>query len=211
MKRGDVNENLEIFNVKYMDMFKKIEENEDEKQKLIDHVNDLYWSPKELICFCKDELSRISDGSNVLILGGGYGGESHRFKLAYGKCNLYSLDLSPWGSRVGNEITKNVNFVTGDMCDIDFEDDFFDVIFSLHSLEHTSDIDQTMNEIYRLIKNGGLFGLAYPYKWQLDEQHVYMFEDDIIEYMSKFGKVEGSDSIEHQSKMLKIAIEKEEQ
>ena len=78
----------------------------------------------------------------------------------------------------------------------------------MHSLEHTSDIDKTMSEIYRVIKDNGIFGLAYPYKWQTDEQHVYMFEDDIVEYMFKYGEVKDAESKEHQSRMLRIIINK---
>ena len=208
MKKGKVNNNLDIFNRKYMELLHQIKNDEKIRSKIIVEVNDISLSPKELIDFCSHEIDMLPNLSNILILGGGYGREAHRFKLQYDKFNLYTLDISPLGEEIGREIIEDVIFLTGDMCDIEFEDNTFDVIFSLHSLEHTSDIDKTMSEVLRIIKDGGLFGLAYPYKWQIDEQHVYMFEDDIVEYMSKFGKVEDVESIEHQSRMLKVVIDK---
>jgi len=210
MEKGEINNNLKIFNDKYLKMFNDIKTNKKEKDRIVDIVNDILFAPKELMDFCQEELKKSPVDSNVLILGGGYGGEANRVKLQYKDYNLYTLDISEWGEKIGKEIIKNVNFITGDMCYLDFKDDFFDIIFSTHSLEHTPDIDKTMSEVYRVIKNNGVFGLGYPYKWQTDEQHVYMFQDDLIEYMSAFGEVEDTESKEHQSRMLKVIIKKDE-
>jgi ubiquinone/menaquinone biosynthesis C-methylase UbiE len=209
MKKGNRNNNLKIFNDKYCNILNSINNSKSEMDSFVKMVNDISLSPRELVDFCYNDMKKMPDDSNVLILGGGYGREANRLKLQYGKYNVYTLDYSPWGKILGERVIKNVNFVTGDMCNLYFEDNFFDIVFSLHSLEHTSNIDKTMEEVYRVIKNNGIFGLAYPYKWHTDEQHVYMFEDDIVEYMSIFGEVEDVVSVEHQSRMLKIIIKKE--
>jgi ubiquinone/menaquinone biosynthesis C-methylase UbiE len=208
MKKGKINNNLEIFNDMYREMFNDIDKDERKREYYIGLVNDLLLAPKEMIDFCNEDLQRVPDNSNVLILGGGYGGEANRMKLQYRKYNLYTQDISPWAEKAGKKLVENVNFITGDMCSLDFPDDFFNIVISTHSLEHTSEIDKTMAEVFRVIKDKGLFGLSYPYEWETDEQHVYKFGEDLVEYMSSFGEVEDKVSVEHQSRMMKIIIKK---
>lgn len=44
-----------------------------------------------------------------------------------------------------------------------FETNSVDVIFACHSLEHMDDLKQTMNEIFRICKNGAIINILSPY------------------------------------------------
>jgi len=69
----------------------------------------------------------------------------------------------------------NLTCVRGDMCRLPFENDKFDGVFSLSSLEHVGigfyedpascrEADRTaVEEIYRVLKEGGLFVVTVPY------------------------------------------------
>ncbi len=52
--------------------------------------------------------------------------------------------------------------VKADICDLPFEDDSFDMIFCNHVLEHISDDKKAMQELYRVLKKGGLAILQIP-------------------------------------------------
>ncbi|MGE5271101.1 MAG: class I SAM-dependent methyltransferase [Thiohalocapsa sp.] len=55
---------------------------------------------------------------------------------------------------------------------IPFQDDFFDVIFSLSVLEHTMDLDAALRECARMLKPGGVVVHCYPGKYAVVEPHV---------------------------------------
>jgi predicted SAM-dependent methyltransferase len=46
--------------------------------------------------------------------------------------------------------------VKADICDLPFEDNSFDVIFCNHVLEHIEDDKKAMEELYRVLKRGGM-------------------------------------------------------
>jgi SAM-dependent methyltransferase len=52
-----------------------------------------------------------------------------------------------------------------------FEDNSIDLIFSYHTLEHVSDYLFALNEIYRVLKHGGVFLVGLPYA-TLTEYHL---------------------------------------
>lgn len=52
--------------------------------------------------------------------------------------------------------------VKADICDLPFEDDSFDIIFCNHVLEHIPDDKKAMQELYRVLKKGGMAILQIP-------------------------------------------------
>lgn len=66
--------------------------------------------------------------------------------------------------------------VKADICDLPFEDDSYDVIFCNHVLEHIPDDTKAMQELYRILKPGGMAILQIPQ----DLQRADTFEDNSI-------------------------------
>jgi len=66
--------------------------------------------------------------------------------------------------------------VKADICDLPFEDDSYDVIFCNHVLEHIPDDTKAMQELYRILKPGGMAVLQIPQ----DLQRAQTFEDNSI-------------------------------
>jgi len=66
--------------------------------------------------------------------------------------------------------------VKADICDLPFEDDSYDVIFCNHVLEHIPDDTKAMQELYRILKSGGMAILQIPQ----DLQRADTFEDNSI-------------------------------
>ncbi len=66
--------------------------------------------------------------------------------------------------------------VKADICNLPFETDSFDVILCNHVLEHIPDDTRAMQELYRVLKPGGMGIFQIPQ--ELDREHT--FEDDTI-------------------------------
>jgi ubiquinone/menaquinone biosynthesis C-methylase UbiE len=66
--------------------------------------------------------------------------------------------------------------VKADICELPFEDDIYDVIFCNHVLEHIPDDKKAMQELYRVLKPGGMAILQIPQ----DLNRESTFEDDSI-------------------------------
>ncbi|WP_430409863.1 class I SAM-dependent methyltransferase [Kordia sp.] len=66
--------------------------------------------------------------------------------------------------------------VKADICDLPFEDNSFDTILCNHVLEHIPDDTKAMQELYRILKPGGMAILQIPQDLERD----VTFEDDSI-------------------------------
>lgn len=82
---------------------------------------------------------------------------------------------------------KNLDYITADLhspiadvkadiCNLPFEDNSFDVVFCNHVLEHISDDTKAMQELYRVLKPGGMGIFQIPQ----DLNRAITFEDDTI-------------------------------
>jgi predicted SAM-dependent methyltransferase len=66
--------------------------------------------------------------------------------------------------------------VSADICDLPFSDHSFDLIFCSHVLEHISDDQKAMAELFRVMKPGGFGFFQVPQ----DTKREKTFEDDTI-------------------------------
>lgn len=82
---------------------------------------------------------------------------------------------------------KNINYTTtdlvspladikADICDLPFEDNTYDYILCNHVLEHIPNDKKAMQEIFRILKPGGMAILQIP----IDTSREKTFEDDSI-------------------------------
>lgn len=77
--------------------------------------------------------------------------------------------------------------VKADICDLPFKDDSFDVILCNHVLEHIPDDTKAMQELYRVLKPGGMGIFQIPQ----DVSREYTFEDDAITDKKERAKIFG--------------------
>ncbi len=66
--------------------------------------------------------------------------------------------------------------VKADICNLPFEDNSYDIIFCNHVLEHIPDDTKAMQELYRVLKPGGMGIFQIPQDLSLD---VTFFDDSI--------------------------------
>ncbi len=77
--------------------------------------------------------------------------------------------------------------VKADICNLPFADDTYDIIFCNHVLEHIPDDTKAMQELYRVLKHGGMAILQIPQ--ELDRETT--FEDDTITDPKERAKIFG--------------------
>ena len=59
----------------------------------------------------------------------------------------------------GGTLFHKMHYVRGYSEDIPFPDEMFDFVFSINSLDHVDDLDETISEIKRVLKVGGICGI----------------------------------------------------
>ncbi len=108
-----------------------------------------------------------SYAQNKIILdagcGSGYGSE---MLLKAGANKVYGLDICPESIEYCRTHHKQANLVfnVGDLTNIDFPDQTFDLICAFEVIEHIENYKQTMREFYRVLKPHGLLIISTPNK-----------------------------------------------
>lgn len=74
------------------------------------------------------------------------------------------------------DLNSPIADVKADICDLPFQENEFDLIICNHVLEHIPDDTKAMQELYRILKPGGMAILQVPY--EADRETT--FEDDSI-------------------------------
>ena len=118
--------------------------------------------------YCENKM--VLDGA----CGTGYG-SNILSEVAHGVIGIdNSPDTIEYAHKVyGNEKTKFENsFVEI----TPYANDFFDIIVSFETVEHTLCPKSHLNEIVRLLKNNGLALLSVPNKWGLTDYHFWDFD-----------------------------------
>ena len=88
--------------------------------------------------------------------------------------------------------------VKADICDLPFENDHFDIIFCNHVLEHIVDDKKAMQELYRVLKKGGMAILQIPQDYSREvtyEDFSITSPEDRIKHFGQYDhvRVYGSD------------------
>ncbi len=124
----------------------------------------------------------FNDGNRALEVGCGRGSLSCYFSDAGYDCTL--VDLSESVVDIAREIfEKNsleAQFLVGDANNLDFEDNSFDVIYSIGLLEHFDELEATLSEQIRVLDDGGIwFGYIVP-KYTENVQCEYSWINEIL-------------------------------
>ncbi len=81
--------------------------------------------------------------------------------------NLFGIDIHNKNREVMRQLSKHgitSNLIQGDASDMPMEDNFFDVIIAISSMEFVHNIEQGCNEVSRVLKDDGKFIVITPTK-----------------------------------------------
>ncbi len=116
---------------------------------------------KFLDSFEKDELMRMVgdiNGKKVLDVGCGTGRLER--KLIDAGAEIIGIDVSSEMIKAAKKKFPKVEFVKGDIENLPFEDEAFDLVVCSFVVVHLKNLDKAFEEIYRVLKPGGTFVLT---------------------------------------------------
>ena len=120
------------------------------------------------------ENMRSARDMKVLDIGFGNG---YLDALIYRKepCTIYGIDISEDMVKLASERNKegiengDIHFALGDCCDLAFEDQTFDIAVTMNTIYFWNDTIKGLREIYRVLKDCGVFYNAVLTKENLDK------------------------------------------
>ncbi len=136
-------------------------------------------------------------GRKALDIGCGDGALS--YMMTKDGWKVTGLDYSGTGLGLAKKIFKernaNADFVRGDSCRLPIHNESFDAVVAADILEHLNEPERLIEEINRVLKNGGAAVVTTPVKLTeipVDPEHVKEFTPDEFKEMlcRHFGKVE---------------------
>lgn len=104
----------------------------------------------------------LTPESHILDMGSGYGGGARSLAQRFG-CKATGLNISEVQNVYAKERTDNaglsdkVDIVWGNFEDMPFEDDTFDLVWSMDAMLHSGHREKVVSEVARVLKPGGHF------------------------------------------------------
>ena len=110
-------------------------------------------------------MAPLKPGSKILDVGCGTGWVSWFFRIRYRALDLRvtGMDCSPGDAREARRVVPDGTFYEGDVCDLQYETDSFDVVTTVYTLRNFPNLAKGLEEMYRVTKPGGVVVLdAFP-------------------------------------------------
>ncbi len=124
-------------------------------------------------------VSKIVEGKNVLDVasGAGYGSQMLAKEANSVEGLDYSKDAVVYARK--NFPAKNLTYSIGDALNMPYDDNVFDVVVSLETIEHLPDPDKFISEVKRVLKPNGLLIVSTPNDDEFmdgNEFHIHEFQ-----------------------------------
>lgn len=113
----------------------------------------------------------IKPGMKVLDVGCGIGGPAREI-VRFTDCSVTGLNNNDYQVERGNHyakklgLDKQLKLVKGDFMQMDFEPESFDAVYAIEATTHAPVLEGVYNEIYKVLKPGGVFGV---YEWVMTD------------------------------------------
>ncbi len=113
---------------------------------------------------------------SILSLGCFTGGRLVYWTERYGFNEARGIDINPIFAEAGKSFAKskgvNAAFDTGFAENLPYDPNYFDFVVSFDVLEHVQNIEQVIQEVFRVLKPGGKFLAVFPQFFQPLESHL---------------------------------------
>lgn len=129
-------------------MFTGIAKRYDLMNRLITGGQDIRWRKRVI------ELARLDDTAYLLDLGTGTGDLAREALSVFPNTKVIAADFTLEMMRVGRK-AGSLNFSTADALRLPFIDSSFDTVISGFLMRNVIDLQKTLEEQYRVLKNGG--------------------------------------------------------
>lgn len=135
---------------------------------------DTYYSVRPGIRLANRIISSLPKSATIVDFACGWG--ELIIKLSEQGYDAYGCDYS--NAKVDYLKEKGVKASVYDVMKTGYLDAFFDVVICMENLEHVTDVIKTVDEIYRVLKIGGMVIISCPYLKNCDcSTHVRQFDE----------------------------------
>jgi SAM-dependent methyltransferase len=159
------------------------------------------WSRQWEYPFTFSHVKKFVDerqGKKVKILDAGSGCTFFPYYITqrYSNCYLYCCDNDP--SLISNfskinKTRERVEFSVSDLASLEFEDDFFGIVYGVSVLEHTKDHNKILSEFKRVLKTEGLLILTFDVSFDNRSQFSIEEASNLLKMLDKeFNSTAGS-------------------
>jgi len=104
-------------------------------------------------------FAKISDDFKLIDIGCSRGHLLKTIRNFNKKCDLWGVDIEP---KIMNLKISNCKFEICNVNKLPFENEYFDIVFALSTLEHVPDLSSAIKEIWRVLKPGGSAIISSP-------------------------------------------------
>lgn len=98
----------------------------------------------------------------ILDIGCGGGAFCRAVKKYYPKYSVYGLDINAQAIKVAQKMSRNIDYIQGDIYKLPFKNETFDAVLSFDVWEHLSDPVKALEQVYQVLKPGGILHLFIP-------------------------------------------------
>lgn len=203
-----------------MDRAKRLKKNTEEYFDWVARTGEIISEP--ILCYA-EVLRQLEDaeGDRLIDMGCGTGRMLHEIVEHYpGRFLLFGLDLSGESiKQAGTLLGDHADLTTGDVEDLPYPDNTFDYMLCMHSFHHYPNPVQSLAEMRRVMKIGGILLLVdnnYPFMERIrinfsmmrrrhDKGDVKMYSAGELQRLVRSAgfKISFSESIAEHSLMIK--------
>lgn len=120
-------------------------------------------NPRTTILSSLIQERNVISRPRILVVGCGRGIEAAVLAQHLG-AEVTGIDLY---THFDPEAARIARLIHGDATALAFEDETFDIVYSYHVLEHIPDYHKALDEMYRVLRNGGLWCIGTPNRARL--------------------------------------------
>ena len=148
---------------------------------LWDHKKRVSKLPNEILRYKYLNIDHVLENANVLDVGCGTGNRSILAAKYFKVKKLYGFDACKKSLEIASKVAKEENFdnfipIHGDLFNLPFDDNFFDVVISWGVLHHTYNPKLGLKEMHRVCKYDGYIGF-FVYNSFADWRHNLQRKD----------------------------------
>lgn len=134
-------------------------------------------------------VERTDEQCKILDIGCGKGRYLKNLVLEYPEKKYFAVDLSLSVMKFFN--IDGVEKKQGNLTDIPFPDNYFDVVYTCEALEHAVDIESAVRELCRVVKSGGTIAIVDKNKdmlgfFEIEEWEQWFDENELKREMLKY-------------------------